>query len=148
MSPRNAGKEENWGIAPGGEIIHEVGATKMGDNPKTSVLNQYAKRGMCKNVFVTDAAPFVSNADKNPTLTITALGWRTSEYIVDQVKKFNVKSYKDNISDNLSRRTLFHILGPAPALRHTGSRARRTSASSPRCVAACGAAGPKRHSFQ
>ena len=87
----NAGPGQNWGIAPGGEIIHEVGATKMGDNPKTSVLNQYCQSWDVKNLFVTDAAPFVSNADKNPTLTITALGWRTSDYIVDQVKKLNVK---------------------------------------------------------
>ena len=83
--------EDNWGIARGGEIIHEVGATKMGDNPKTSVLNQQCQAWDCKNLFITDAAPFVSNADKNPTLTITALGWRTSDYIVDQVKKLNVK---------------------------------------------------------
>ncbi|MBV9265981.1 MAG: GMC family oxidoreductase [Acidobacteriaceae bacterium] len=88
---RSYDKEEDWGIAPGGEIIHEVGATKMGDDPKTSVLNQYCQAWDCKNLFITDAAPFVSNADKNPTLTITALGWRTSEYIVDQVKKLNVK---------------------------------------------------------
>ena len=85
------GKDGDWGIAPGGMIIHEVGATKMGDNPKTSVLNQYAQAWDCKNLFITDAAPFVSNADKNPTLTISALGWRTSDYIVDQVKKLNVK---------------------------------------------------------
>ncbi|HLH02589.1 MAG TPA: GMC family oxidoreductase [Bryobacteraceae bacterium] len=82
---------DNWGISRGGEIIHEVGATKMGDNPKTSVLNQYCQAWDVKNLFITDAAPFVSNADKNPTLTISALGWRTSEYIADQVKKFNVK---------------------------------------------------------
>ena len=81
----------NWGIAPGGEIIHEVGATKMGDDPKTSVLNKYSQAWDCKNLFITDAAPFVSNADKNPTLTISALGWRTSEYIADQVKKRNVQ---------------------------------------------------------
>jgi choline dehydrogenase-like flavoprotein len=87
----SAGADKNWGIAPGGEIIHEVGATKMGDNPKTSVLNQYCQSWDVKNLFVTDAAPFVSNADKNPTLTISALGWRTSDYIVDQVKKLNVK---------------------------------------------------------
>jgi len=80
----------HWGISRGGEIIHEVGATKMGDNPKTSVLNQYCQAWDCKNLFITDAAPFVSNADKNPTLTITALGWRTSEYIADQVKKRNL----------------------------------------------------------
>jgi choline dehydrogenase-like flavoprotein len=84
-------EKTNWGISRGGEIIHEVGATKMGDDPKTSVLNQHCQAWDCKNVFVTDAAPFVSNADKNPTLTITALGWRTSDYIVEQVNKLNVK---------------------------------------------------------
>jgi choline dehydrogenase-like flavoprotein len=83
--------DENWGVARGGEIIHEVGATKIGDNAKTSVLNQYCQAWDVKNLFVTDAAPFVSNADKNPTLSITALGWRTSEYIADQVLKRNVK---------------------------------------------------------
>lgn len=81
----------NWGIARGGQIIHEVGSTRMGDDPKNSVLNKYCQAWDVKNLFVTDAAPFVSNADKNPTLTISALGWRTSEYIADQVKKFNVK---------------------------------------------------------
>jgi choline dehydrogenase-like flavoprotein len=86
----HAGPESNWGISKGGQIIHEVGATRMGDNPKTSVLNSNCQAWDCKNLFVTDAAPFVSNADKNPTLTITALGWRTSEYIADQVKKRNV----------------------------------------------------------
>jgi choline dehydrogenase-like flavoprotein len=85
------GEENNWGIARGGEIIHEVGATKMGDDPKTSVLNQHCQAWDVKNLFITDAAPFVSNADKNPTLTISALGWRTSDYIADQVKKLNVK---------------------------------------------------------
>src|ERR1700731_445486 len=88
----SAGADRNWGIARGVEIIHEVGATKMGDNPKTSVLNQYCQAWDCKNLFVTDAAPFVSNADKNPSLTISALGWRTCEYIVDQVKKLNVRA--------------------------------------------------------
>jgi len=86
-----SGADTNWGISRGGEIIHEVGATKIGDNPKTSVLNKYCQAWDVKNLFITDAAPFVSNADKNPTLTISALGWRTSEYIADQVKKLNVK---------------------------------------------------------
>ena len=85
-----SGADSNWGISRGGEIIHEVGATKMGTDPKTSVLNSYCQAWDCKNLFITDAAPFVSNADKNPTLSITALGWRTSEYIADQVKKRNL----------------------------------------------------------
>ena len=75
------GPGEQLGHSPGGEIIHEVGATQMGDDPESRVLNQYCQAWDCKNLFITDGAPFVSNADKNPTLTIMALGWRTSEYV-------------------------------------------------------------------
>jgi choline dehydrogenase-like flavoprotein len=87
---QSSGAEKNWGIEHGGEVKHEVGATRMGNDPKTSVLNSHCQAWDVKNLFITDAAPFVSNADKNPTLTITALGWRTSEYIVEQVKARNV----------------------------------------------------------
>lgn len=82
--------EDNWGISEGGTVIHEVGACRMGSDPKTSALNQNCQAWDCKNLFVTDGAPFVSNADKNPTLSIMALAWRTSEYAADQVKKRNV----------------------------------------------------------
>jgi choline dehydrogenase-like flavoprotein len=43
-----------------------------------------------KNLFVTDGAAFVTNADKNPTLTIMALSWRASDYLIDQAKKGNL----------------------------------------------------------
>ncbi len=87
---RKFGPEDNWGISRGGEVIHEVGTAKMGDDRRTSVFNQNCQAWDCKNLFATDGAPFVSNADKNPTLSIMALGWRTSEYIADQVKKGTV----------------------------------------------------------
>jgi choline dehydrogenase-like flavoprotein len=87
---QSAGEKDNWGILRGGETIHEVGATRMGSDPKSSVLNSHCQAWDCKNLFVTDAGPFVSNTDKNPTLTITALGWRTSEHIVQQVKQQNI----------------------------------------------------------
>jgi choline dehydrogenase-like flavoprotein len=74
-------------ISVGGEIIHEVGTVRMGDNARTSPLNKYCQAHDVKNLFVADAAPFVTNADKNPTLTIMALSWRTSEYLLDQAKK-------------------------------------------------------------
>ncbi len=78
------------GISRGGEIIHEVGTTRMGDDPRHSVLNQYCQAWDVKNLFVADGGCFVSNADKNPTLTIMALAWRSAEYITDQVKKGNI----------------------------------------------------------
>jgi choline dehydrogenase-like flavoprotein len=79
-----------YGIADGGVIIHELGTARMGVNPKTSVLNKYCQAHDVKNLFVADAAPFVTNPDKNPTLTIMALSWRTSEYLLDQAKKGNL----------------------------------------------------------
>lgn len=80
----------HYGLLAPGRIIHEVGTTRMGENPKTSVLNKYAQAHECKNLFVTDGGPFVSQADKNPTWTILALAWRTSEYIIDQLKQKNI----------------------------------------------------------
>jgi choline dehydrogenase-like flavoprotein len=79
-----------YGIADGGVIIHELGTARMGVSPKTSVLNKYCQAHDVKNLFVADAAPFVTNPDKNPTLTIMALSWRTSEYLLDQAKKGNL----------------------------------------------------------
>jgi choline dehydrogenase-like flavoprotein len=78
------------GIADGGVIIHEVGTVRMGERPATSALNQYCQAHDVKNLFVSDGACFVTNADKNPTLTIMALTWRACDYLVDQAKKGNL----------------------------------------------------------
>ncbi|SDD89347.1 Choline dehydrogenase [Pricia antarctica] len=83
-------KEQNYGISPPGWIIHEVGTTRMGNDPKTSVVNKFQQLHDTKNVFIVDAGPFVSQADKNPTWTILALSWRTSDYIVEQLKQQNI----------------------------------------------------------
>jgi len=84
------GKENGYGITSPGEIIHESGVTRMGDDPETSVLNRYCQAHDVDNLFVADAGPFVSMPHKNPTWTILALSMRTSEYIVDQRKKGNL----------------------------------------------------------
>ncbi|MFL2639682.1 MAG: GMC family oxidoreductase [Flavobacteriaceae bacterium] len=84
------GKDSNYGINKPGWIIHEVGTTRMGNNAKNSVVNEFEQLHDVKNVFVVDAGPFVSQADKNPTWTIMALAWRSSEYIIDQIKKQNI----------------------------------------------------------
>jgi choline dehydrogenase-like flavoprotein len=74
----------------GGEIIHETGTVRMGNDRTTSALNKYGQAHDVKNLFVADAAPFVSNPDKNPTLTIVALAWRLSEYLAEEMRKGNV----------------------------------------------------------
>jgi len=50
------------------------------------VLNQYGQSWDTKNLLVTDGASFVSNADKNPTLSILALAWRATDYILEQLR--------------------------------------------------------------
>jgi choline dehydrogenase-like flavoprotein len=82
MPPREMG----YGIEPGGRIIHEVGVTRMGQSPTTSVLNAQCQAHDVKNLFVADGGPFVTNADKNVTWTILALAMRTATYIADQRK--------------------------------------------------------------
>ncbi|GAB5410553.1 MAG: GMC family oxidoreductase [Balneolaceae bacterium] len=84
------GPESNYGLLAPGQIIHEVGTTRMGNDPKTSVTNKYSQLHDAENVFVVDAGTFVSQADKNPTWTILALSMRASEYIVDELKKQNL----------------------------------------------------------
>jgi choline dehydrogenase-like flavoprotein len=77
-------KEQGYGIANGGAIIHELGGARMGNDAKTSVVNANCQAHDVKNLFVTDGSPFVSQADKNPTWTILALSMRTSNYIAQQ----------------------------------------------------------------
>jgi choline dehydrogenase-like flavoprotein len=77
-------KEQGYGIAAGGQIIHELGCVRMGSDPTTSVLNANCQAHDVRNLFVADGGPFVSQADKNPTWTILALSMRTSEYIAAQ----------------------------------------------------------------
>jgi choline dehydrogenase-like flavoprotein len=78
---------QGYGLANGGRMIHEIGTTRMGNNPATSVLNRNGQAHDCRNVFVTDGGPFVTQSDKNPTWTILALALRTSEFIAEERKK-------------------------------------------------------------
>ena len=83
-------RNSDHGLKVGGEIIHEAGCTRMGDNPRTSVLNKWCQAHDAKNVFVADSGPFVSNAHKNMTWTILALSMRTSEHIAEERNKGNL----------------------------------------------------------
>jgi len=85
--PKDGTLKPSVRISEGGAIIHELGTVRMGNDPKTSSLNRNCQAHDVKNLFVADAAPFVSNPDKNPTLTIMALSWKTSEYLLDQAQK-------------------------------------------------------------
>jgi choline dehydrogenase-like flavoprotein len=74
-------------FSPPGMTNHEVGTARMGNDPKTSVLNGFCQSWDVKNLFVMDGSCFVSQAVQNPTLTMLALAARSCEYLV--------RSYRD-----------------------------------------------------
>lgn len=70
-----------------GWSIHELGTARMGDDPKSSVLNQFQQSHDVKNLFVVDGSAFVNASCQNPTWTIMALCWRSCDYLADQLAK-------------------------------------------------------------
>lgn len=66
-------------MTAGGEIIHELGTARMGDDPRTSVVDSFGQAWDVPNLVLMDGSVFASGAHKNPTLTILALALRASE---------------------------------------------------------------------
>lgn len=73
-----------------GAAIHEVGVARMGENPRTSVLNAFQQTHDIPNLFVMDGSGFPSSACQNPTLTIMALCVRSCDYLVGEMKRGNL----------------------------------------------------------
>lgn len=71
---------------------HWVGTTRMGSDPKTSVVNTHSQSHDIPNLFIGDASVFPAYPEKNPTLTNIALSWRMSEHLVEKVKRGRITS--------------------------------------------------------
>jgi len=76
--------------SPPGSDIHEMGGVRMGNDPKTSLLNKWNQLHSCNNVFVTDGACMTSTGTQNPTLTYMAVTARAADYAVGEMKKLNL----------------------------------------------------------
>jgi len=61
--------------------IHYAGTCRMGTDPNTSMCDSVGALHEVPYVHVADASVFVSNPEKNPTLTLMALGWRSAEHL-------------------------------------------------------------------
>jgi len=81
---------KNYMPNPPGYSIHELGTCRMGTDPKTSVLTPFQQSHDIKNLFVIDGSGFVSAGWQNPTMTISALAMRSSEYLADQMQQRNL----------------------------------------------------------
>jgi choline dehydrogenase-like flavoprotein len=80
-----SGAIQTWSEPPrlnlhGGQ--HQVGTCRMGDDPRTSVVDAHCRVHGHDNLFIADGSPHVTNGGFNPVLTILALAYRTAERIV------------------------------------------------------------------
>ena len=75
----------------GGFAGHEAGTTRMGNDPRTSVLNSYCQSHDVKNLFAISAGAFPSLPEKNPTHTVMALAIRAARYIMSEAKNGSLR---------------------------------------------------------
>lgn len=76
-------------MAPGLDI-HEMGGVRMGNDPRTSLLNKWNQMHACKNVFVSDGACMTSTSTQNPSITYMAITARAANHAVEELKKKNL----------------------------------------------------------
>jgi len=69
------------------QMTHVQGGPIMGSSPESSVVNPYLQHWQGPNLFVLGASSFPQNASGNPTPTILALTYRTTDAIVDRYLK-------------------------------------------------------------
>jgi choline dehydrogenase-like flavoprotein len=87
---KEAGAIETWKRLPGGGLSggqHQAGTCRMGNDPKTSVVNRYCQVHDLENVFVVDGSVHVTNGGFNPVLTIMANAYRSAEYMIKNVMR-------------------------------------------------------------
>jgi len=75
---------------PLGSVTHEAGGCRMGDDPRTSVLDAWNRCHDVKNLLVVDASCFVTHPEKQITHTIMALAYRASDRLAEEFRLGNV----------------------------------------------------------
>lgn len=86
---REAGAIEVWHKRGGSGLSggqHQAGTCRMGDDPKSSVVDRNCRIHDADNVFVVDGSVHVTNGGFNPVLTIMALAYRAGDHIVREWK--------------------------------------------------------------
>ena len=83
-----AGAQKKWGREPEESTVsvHLMGTCRMGNDPKTSVVDKYHRSHDVPNLFIVDGSSFVTSGRNQPTCTIQALAYRASDHIARMAK--------------------------------------------------------------
>lgn len=71
---------------------HTMGTCRMGNDPKTSVVDRFNRAHDVPNLFVVDGSSFVTSARNHPTCTISALAFRAADNIIRTAKNGSIKA--------------------------------------------------------
>ena len=88
----SAGARETWHL----EVVeqeagnHLLGTCRMGDDPRTSVVDKHNRAHDVPNLFICDGSSLVTSGRGQPTMTIQALAFRAGEYIAEEARRGNV----------------------------------------------------------
>jgi len=86
-----AGAQKVWSqsleLADSMPSRHLMGTCRMGNDPKTSVVNAHSRTHDVPNLFLVDGSNFVTAARQQPTATIQALAYRAADYAIGAAKR-------------------------------------------------------------
>lgn len=71
---------------------HNRGTCRMGNDPKTSVVDKYHKTHDVPNLFIVDGSSFVTGGRNHPTMTIQALAFRAADHLIASAKRGDLRS--------------------------------------------------------
>ena len=89
-----AGAQKKWGfpITEQQMAFHLLGTCRMGNDPKTSVINTDHRTHDVKNLFLCDGSSLVTSGRGQPTMTIEALAFRAADRITALAQRGEIRS--------------------------------------------------------
>ena len=87
-----AGALKTWPepIRPQSESVHLLGTCRMGNDPRTSVVDRFHRAHDVPNLFICDGSSMVSSSRGQPTETISALAFRAGEHLAAFAKRGDI----------------------------------------------------------
>ncbi|HUR90641.1 MAG TPA: GMC family oxidoreductase [Ramlibacter sp.] len=77
---------------------HHIGTTRMGHDPRTSVVDSNCRVHSVNNLFVAGSSVFPTSSQANPTLTLIAMSLRLGKHLVQRLNRKSVVVLEEAIA--------------------------------------------------